>query len=127
MNMCTESFYLHENQCMQILKLLSPDCNLGQLQKYMGKPEKVATVNSFIYANFTYCLLVLHFSSCELIRKIEKIRKCCLRIVPDDYESNYDILLRKSEEVTMEIKQLRVLVIGNFLIFKQSIIFIQTI
>ena len=32
------------------------------------------------------------FSACELIRKIEKIQKHCLRIVIDDYESNYDIL-----------------------------------
>ena len=27
---------------------------LGQLQKYMGKPKKVAIANSFIYANFNY-------------------------------------------------------------------------
>ena len=38
---------------------------LGQLQKYMGKPKKVAIVNSFIYANFNYCPLVWHFSTCE--------------------------------------------------------------
>ena len=45
---------------------------LGPLQKYMGKSEEVPSVNSFIYANFNYCLLVWHFSTCELIRKIEK-------------------------------------------------------
>ena len=54
---------------------------LGRLQKYMGKLEKVAIVNSFIYANFNYCPLVWHFSTCESIRKIEKIQKRCLRIV----------------------------------------------
>ena len=31
---------------------------LGRLQKYMRKPEKVAIINSFIYANFDYCPLV---------------------------------------------------------------------
>ena len=45
---------------------------LGRLQKYMGKPEEVPSVNSFIYANFNYCPLVWHFSTCESIRKIEK-------------------------------------------------------
>ena len=37
-----------------------------------------------------------HFSTCESIRKIEKIQKCCLKIVLDDYESDYDIALRKT-------------------------------
>ena len=71
----------------------------------LGRLQKVAVVNSFIYANFNYCpLLVWHFSTCELIRKIEKIQKCCLRIVFDDYDSDYDVLLKKSGKVTMEIK-----------------------
>ena len=71
----------------------------------MGKPEKVTIVNSFIYANFNYCPLVWHFTTCKSIRKIEKIQKRCLRIVFDDYDSDYDVLLRKSGKVTMEIKR----------------------
>ena len=73
----------------------------------MGKSEKATIVNSFIYANFNYYPLVWHFSTCESIRKIDKIQKRCL----DDYDSDYDILLRKSGRVTMEIKRLKVLVI----------------
>ena len=78
---------------------------LGRLQKYMGKPEKFSIVNSFIYASFNYCPLVWHFGTCESIRKIEKIQKRWLRIVLDDYDSDCDVLLRKSGKVTMEIKQ----------------------
>ena len=74
----------------------------------------MAIVNSFIYANFNYCPLVCHFSNCESIRKIEKIQKRCLRIILDDYDSDYDVLLRKSGKVTMEIKLLRVLAIEIF-------------
>ena len=33
---------------------------LARLQKHMGKCEKLAIVNSFIYANFNYCPLVCH-------------------------------------------------------------------
>ena len=87
---------------------------LCRLQKHMGKPEKVAVVNSFIYANFNYCPLFWHFSTCESIRKIEKIQKCCLRIVFDDYDSDHDFLLRKSGKVTMEIKRLKILAIEVF-------------
>ena len=56
----------------------------------------------------------LAFSTCELIRKIEKIHKRCLGITLDDYDSDYDVLLRKSGKVTMEIKRLRVLAIKSF-------------
>ena len=77
---------------------------LGRFQKYMGKSEKVALVNSFIYANLKYCPVAWHFSTCESIRKVEKIQKRCLRIVLDDYYSDYDVLLRKSGKVTIKIK-----------------------
>ena len=87
---------------------------LGRLQKYMGKSEKVAIVNSFIYANFKYCPVAWHFSTCKSIRKIEKVQKRCLRIVLDGYDSDYNVLLRKSGKVTMEIKRLRVLAIEIF-------------
>ena len=86
---------------------------LGRLQKYMPKPEKVAIL-SFIYANFNYCSLVWHFSACESIRKNENIQKRCLRLVFDDYDSDYDVLLRKSGKVTMEVKRLRVLAFEIF-------------
>ena len=76
----------------------------------------MAIVNGFIYANFNYCPLVWHFSTCESIRKIEKIQKRCLRIALDDYDSDYNVLLRKSGKVTMEIKRLRVL--ASFKSFK---------
>ena len=87
---------------------------LGGIQNYIEKSEKLAIVNSFIYANFNYCPLVWQFSTCELLRKILKIQKRCLRTVLDDYDSDYDVLLRKSGKVTMEIKRLRVLVIEIF-------------
>ena len=87
---------------------------LGRLQKYIVKSEKVAIVNSFIYANLKYCLVAWHFSTCESIRKIEKIQKRGIRIVLDDYCSDYDVLLSKSGKVTIEIKRLKVLAIEIF-------------
>ena len=96
------------------IKFVFQSCAAVQLAKWFrltskkyGKiwPGKVTIVNSFIYANFNYCpLIVWHFSTCESIRKIEKIQKCCLRIVLDDYDSDYEVLLRKRGKVAMEIK-----------------------
>ena len=45
--------------------------------------------------------MVWHFSTCELIRK--------MRTVLDDYESDYDIPLRKRGKVIMKIMRLGVL------------------
>ena len=77
---------------------------LTRLQKYVGKAEKEAIINSFILSNTNYCPLVWHFSSCGSIRKIEKIRKRCLRIVLNDYESDYETLLGNSNKPTIAIR-----------------------
>ena len=87
---------------------------LSRLKKYMEKSEKEAVINSFILSNFNYCPLVQHFSSCESIRKIEKIQKRCLRIILNDYESDYETLLRNSNKPTMEIRRLRTLAVEIF-------------
>ena len=87
---------------------------LSRLQKYMGKSEKEAIINSFILSNFNYCPLVWHFSSCESIRKIEKIQKRCLRIILNDYESDYETLLRNSNKSIMETRRLRTLAVEIF-------------
>ena len=80
----------------------------------MQKSEKEAITNSFILSNFNYCPLVWHFSSLESIRKIEKIQKCCLRIILNDYESDYEILLYNSNKPTMEMRRLRTLAVEIF-------------
>ena len=87
---------------------------LVRLQKYMGKSEKEAIINSCILSNFNHCLLVWHFSFCESIRKMEKIQKRCLRMILNDSESDYEILLPNSNKPTMEIRRLRTLAVEIF-------------
>ena len=80
----------------------------------MGKSEKEAIINSFILSNFNYCPLVWHFSSCNTIRKIEKIQKRCLKIILNEYESDYETLPRNNNKPTMEIRRLRTLAVEIF-------------
>ena len=87
---------------------------LSRPQKYKGKSEKEAIINSSVLSNFNYCPLVWHFSSCESIRKTKKIQKRCLRITLNDYESDYENLLRNSNKPTMEIRILRTLAVEVF-------------
>ena len=69
---------------------------IGRLKHYLGKKESKVIVNSFIHSNFNYCPLVWHFSSYKTLRKIENIRKRCLRMIHNDYDSDYETLLKIS-------------------------------
>ena len=80
----------------------------------MGKKEKEILINSFVHSNFNYCPLVWHLCSKNLMRKIEKIQERCLRIILDDYESNYKALLHKLGQSTMKIKRFYTLPIETF-------------
>ena len=64
----------------------------GRLKHYSGKKELEVIVNSFIYANFNYCSLAWHFSSCKALRKIENIHKRCLRMIHNGYDRDYETL-----------------------------------
>ena len=47
---------------------------INRLQRFMGKEQKEAPTNSFIFSNFNYCQLVWHFCSCKSSPKNEKIQ-----------------------------------------------------
>ena len=87
---------------------------IGRLKHYLGKKELEVIVNSFIYSNFNYCPLVWHFSSCKALRKIENIHKRCLRMIHNDYDSDYETLLKISGTSTMQIKRIKQLAIEIF-------------
>ena len=87
---------------------------ISRIQKYMGFKEKEVLLNSFVYSNFNYCPLVWHFCSSKSLNKIEKIQERALRILYNDYSSNYETILKQSSKSTMEVKRLRSLAIEIF-------------
>ena len=99
------SFNKHISKlCSKAAMQLNAICRLA---KFMGSKEKIAMINSFVYSNFNYCPLVWHFCTCESSQKMEKIKKCCLRLVLYDSKSDYGHLIQKNGTTTMEIKKLR--------------------
>ena len=65
-------------------------------QRFLGKEQKEALINSFIFSNFNYCPLVWHFCLCKSSQKIEKMQLRCLRIIYNDYSSDYQTHLNRS-------------------------------
>ena len=76
---------------------------------YSGLQERIALINSFVYANFNYCPLVWHFSTARSTSKIENIQKRALRFLYDDNTSSYEELLTKNNKNYMNIYRLRIL------------------
>ena len=80
---------------------------LCRLNSFLNMDQKNILVNSFIYANFNYCPLVWHFCSKKSMNKIEKIQYRALQFLFNDYKSEYDVLLKKSDKCSMEVRRLR--------------------
>ena len=80
----------------------------------MGFKEKEVLLNSFVLSNFNYCPLMWHFCSSKLFKKIEKIQEQAFRIPHNDSISDYNQLLNKFSEASMDVKRLRNLALEIF-------------
>ena len=68
---------------------------LKRLSRFMGYNERRIIMQSFILSNFNYCALIWHFCSESNTAKIEKIQERALRLVLEDYISDYSTLPKK--------------------------------
>ena len=100
--------------CNKSARQLNTLCRIRHL---IGLEERKILINSFIYSNFNYCPLEWHFSSRKSINKIENIQKRALRFLLNDYSSDYETLLKKTNKCTMEVKRLRLLALEIFKAF----------
>ena len=101
------SFHGHNtNLCRKAANQINA---LKRLSSFMGMTEKTILMKSFILSNVNYCLLVWHFCSKRDTDKMEKIEKRALRIVLDDYESDYETLLQKVKMQTLHVGRVKTL------------------
>ena len=104
-----------EEHVSSLCKKASNQLNaISRLHRYLGFKEKEVLINSFVYANFNYCPLIWHFCPAKSVRKIEKIQERALRILYNDFENDYEVLLKKSGKCTMEVRRLRTLALEIF-------------
>ena len=79
---------------------------IQRIQKLMSFKENEVLLNSFVYSNFNYGHVIWHFCSSKSLYKITKIQERALRILHNDFVSDYAELLKKSGKSTMEIKRI---------------------
>ena len=87
---------------------------LVRIAKYLNKSQKTLLSSTFIYSHFNYCPLVWVFSSKDTNKKIDGLHKRALRLLYDDYTSNYEELLLKDDYVCVHVRNLQFLMTEIF-------------
>ena len=109
------TFHSHiDNICRKAASQINA---LKRLPVHMKKNEKMVLMKSFILSNFNYCPLVWHFCSKTDTDRMERIQKRVLRMVLDDYESDYEALLQKANMSTLRIVRIKTLATEIFKTF----------
>jgi hypothetical protein len=99
-----------DNHIHELIKRAGGQLNfLSREQKFITQNGKKVVIESFVLANFNYCPLVWHFCSSGSMKKLEKIQERALRLLLNDYESSYEILLTNSNKTTLQIRRIKVL------------------
>ena len=73
---------------------------LSRINHYMKQIQKEILFSSFIIFHFSYCLLIWMFCSKKLTKKINAVHERSLRIIRNDYESIYPLLLEEAHQIT---------------------------
>ena len=77
----------------------------------MNEKQSLILYNSFITAQFNYCPLIWMFCGRAADKELSHSHRRALRIPRNDYSSPFEELLRKSNECTIHIKNLKKLML----------------
>ena len=79
----------------------------SRISKYLDEKQSLLLYNSFIISQFNYCSLIWMFCGKATNKELNRSHKRALRILRNDYSSPFEELLRKSNECTIHIKNLK--------------------
>ena len=84
---------------------------LAGIAKYMTIDKRKILLNWFVTAQFNYCPLIWMCHSKTLNNKINRIHEQALRIVYNDYKSNFKELLERDHSFTIHERNIQYLAI----------------
>ena len=87
---------------------------LFRLSSYLHYPEKKLIFNSIIKSQFSFCPLVWMFCSRTSNNMINKLHERSLRIILNDYLSNFNILLENNKDICNHHRNIQTLLIEVF-------------
>ena len=69
---------------------------LSRISKYLDEKQLLILYSSFITSQFNYCFLKWMFCGKVANKTLNRTHKKAFRILPNDYSSSFEKLLRKS-------------------------------
>ena len=87
---------------------------LCRLKSFLNTNQRKILVNRFIYSSYNYCPPVWHFFSKKSMNKTERIQYRALQFIHNDYNFDYNTLLKKSDKCSMEVRRLGTVVLQIF-------------
>ena len=87
---------------------------LSRLSGYLNSNEKQLVFNSVLKSQFNYCPLVWMFCSRNSNNMINKIHERALRVVQNDFNSDFDSLLQNSNDICNHHRNIQTLLIEVF-------------
>ena len=97
-----------KNLCKKAGQKLSA---LLRISPYLDENKKKLLYCSMIKSQFNYCPLVWMFCSRKSNNLINKVQERALRLITNDYQSSFNILLDKCNEFPIHQKNLQTLII----------------
>ena len=80
---------------------------LSRIPQYMSMRQRRLIMKTFIQSQIGYCPLVWMFHNRELNTRINRIHERALRMVYDDYESSFSVLLNKGKSFTIHERNIQ--------------------
>ena len=87
---------------------------ISRISKYLNEKCKMSLYNAFIMSNFNYCNTIWHFCNAGDTLKLEKIQKRAFRMIFNDFESNYDALLKRADRPLLYVSRLRAMALETY-------------
>ena len=86
---------------INIYKIANKKLNaLSRINHYVKQNQKEILLSSFLISHFSYCPLIWMFCSKKSTKKANAVHERSLRIIRNDYESIYPLLLEEAHQIT---------------------------
>jgi hypothetical protein len=93
---------------------------LRRIAGHLDTATRMTIYRSFILSNFNYCPIIWHYCSLTSAKKLEKLQERCLRLVFNDYCSDYSLLLDKANLPSLTLGRLRALATETYKILNKQ-------
>ena len=82
---------------------------LSRITTFLNKDKKSIIFNAMIKSQFSYCPIIWMFSSRRSNNLINKVHEISLRLITNDENSSFETLLRNINDITVQQRNLQIL------------------